>query len=160
MVRARPVDHADRHRVIEAARAGARRIEVADAVDHLVVRQMTVAEDHEVGPLPRDRPLHRFAQVVRTGEDVRDENRFPPGDLQPFAVVHISADERDRGDFTQRVEDVIPADVAGVDDRLGAAERLESFRPDQAVRVGDDADQPQMDAFFAQTLFWYFSLNA
>jgi hypothetical protein len=57
---------------------------------------------------------------------------------RPFVVV--ASDGRDRGDVPQGIQNLRPADVAGMNDSLDAGERSESLRPKQPVGIGNEPD--------------------
>ncbi len=87
--------------------------------------------------------INVFVHKLRP-KDVRQQNpqvaNVHARDLVTVGVVVVAADERDRRDLAQRVDDMIAADVAGVKDRIDTCQRLQRFRTDQTVRVGDDAN--------------------
>jgi len=134
MVRALFFDHAHHDRQLESSWTGAAWVEQKDAVDHFIVRLVAVTEHDDVNRLPQQ----------LGSKDVR-EKKSAAGDgharnFVTIIIIIIPADERHRRDRAQRVEDVIAADVAGMEDRVHARQRLQRFRANQAVRVGDDAD--------------------
>jgi len=134
MVRAVSFDHAHHDRQLESSWTGAARIEQKNSVDHFIVRLVAVTEHDDVD---------RFLQQLGS-KDVR-EKKSPAGDgdarnFVTVAIIIIPANERHRRDGAQRVQDVMAADVAGVEDRIHARQRLQRFRANQTVRVGDDAD--------------------
>ena len=59
----------------------------------------------------------------------------------PGGCVHISANGMDGGDFGELIQDIWIADVAGMDDDLDALEGFEGFGAEEAVGVGEDADE-------------------
>jgi hypothetical protein len=61
-------------------------------------------------------------------------------DVGPAGGVDIAADSNDRGDLAESVENFGTADVAGVDDEIGAAQGVESGIAKQAVSIGDQGD--------------------
>ncbi len=127
-------DDSDCDRQFKAPWACAARIEQKNPVDHFIVRPVAVTEHDDV-----DRLLQQLGP-----KDVR-EKESPARDRQArnfvtIIIIIIPANERHRRDGAQRVKDVIAADVAGVEDRVHARQRLQRFRTDQSVRVGDDAD--------------------
>ena len=54
--------------------------------------------------------------------------------------VHIAAHRKNRRNRAKPIEDRALAHVAGVDDQVRSAQRIERLRPQQAVGIGDDAD--------------------
>ena len=134
MVRAFSFDHSDHDRQLESSRPGARRIEQKHAVDNLVARLMTVSEHDDVSVL-----LEELRSI-----NVRQENSLAAdghaNDVVTIGIVVVAADEGDRRDLTERFDDVLAADVAGVQDRIDALQRSQSFGTNQTVRIGDDSD--------------------
>ena len=155
---------------IESTRSGAGRIEVADPVDHLVVRKVTVTEDDEIRRRFRERRPNRGARLAGAWKDVREKKPQPsdrePNNLQTVRVVIVAANEADRRDLLERGDDVLSADVPGVHDGIDTAESFDRFGPDQSFFICDDANSmlaasgarrpllahPQIDAFFAQVV--------
>src|SRR5262245_21624707 len=68
--------------------------------------------------------------------DVRSERQL----CGPRALVVVSANRERGSDVTQVIEHLCATDVAGVDDEIGPAERLERLRPKKAVRIRDHPD--------------------
>jgi hypothetical protein len=95
---------------------------------------MTVAEHDDVRLL-----LEQLGSI-----DVRQKDSLitdgHANDVVAIGIIVVAADERDRRDLTERFEDVLAADVAGMQNRIDALQRRERFRSNQTVRVGDDAD--------------------
>ena len=56
-------------------------------------------------------------------------------------VVDIAANGGEGSDVPQRIENVVVADVAGMQDMGAAGEGLHGFRPQESVRIGDDANR-------------------
>jgi len=134
MVRAVSFDHAHHDRQLESSWTGAARIEQKDAADHFIVRLVAVTEHDNV-----DRFLKQLGS-----KDVR-EKKSAAGDgharnFVTIAIIIIPANERHRRDGAQRVEDMMAADVAGVQDCVDSRQRLQRLRANQSVRVGNDAD--------------------
>jgi hypothetical protein len=80
--------------------------------------------------------------------------RRPKGDAHDVgAVAHVvvAFDVRHRRDPFERADDRHLADVTGVHDGVGAAQRRERLGAQESMRVGDDAHYKryaQIDAFF------------
>jgi DNA-binding transcriptional ArsR family regulator len=74
-----------------------------------------------------------LACVYRQRQRIR--HRFRPG-----VAITSTANRDQRGDRGQRLQHFRLTDVAGVDSQLGAFQRRESLRPQQAVRVGNQTD--------------------
>ena len=87
--------------------------------------------------------MSRSVEGVDEVEEVAAElDSFGGGELGAGAVgVDVAADGGDGGDLAEGVEDVGVADVAGVEDVVDAAERGEGFGAEEAVGVGEDADE-------------------
>ena len=128
MRRAAVFDNADRHRIVEPARPGAGGIEVANAVDDLVVRQVAVAEDDDVGRLRAERVDDAPVRFPRARQDVRQQNAQAADggayDVHPVAIVVVAFDVRQRRERAQFRKHMRAADVAGVHDRLHSAQRF------------------------------------
>lgn len=60
---------------------------------------------------------------------------------RPRAFVDIAANRSDRGNFGKFLENLWPTDVSGMNDVIRTAQGSERCRAQQAVGVGDDADQ-------------------
>ncbi len=69
-----------------------------------------------------------------------DEVGFGQG-AGPGLGVDVAADCGDRGNLFEGGEDFGGADVAGVEDAVGAREGGEGFGAEQAVGVGDEAEE-------------------
>ena len=137
----------DGDRIVEAPRPGARRIEVPDAADALVVRQVAVAEEHHVGRLAAQLRRHLGAHPARAIEDVHEEEAEPiEGDARALAgaaateAVDVAGAGRDLCQRAQLAEHLLAADVAAVKDVVDAAKDLQHLRAQEPVSVGDDAD--------------------
>ena len=59
------------------------------------------------------------------------------GSARPRSGVDVAADCGYGRDLRERLEDFWSADVAGVEDAVGSAQRFDGLGPQQAVRVGD-----------------------
>src|SRR5690349_3020178 len=92
----------------------------------------------------RQQPLWRWAaQLVSVADvDAKTADRSFDGLLQPGIIGWISVSEYgiDWGDGRELLENAV-AHVAGVKDQLDALENGEHIRPNEAVRVGDQADE-------------------
>jgi len=77
-------------------------------------------------------------------KNVRQKNSLiadgQASDVVAIGIIVVAANEGDRRDLTERFDDVLAADVAGMENRIDALQRRECLRANQAVRVGDDAD--------------------
>lgn len=130
---------AQRHRQLEPTRSRTSRIDEQRRTAAFDQRLMRMAgHDHvDTGKLLRnigyvvdemnrciaDMKRQRFRQVV-----------------DPRARVVVAANRGDGRKFVECVEDSGIADIAGVNDVLGAAQRIERLRAHEVVGIGDDAD--------------------
>jgi hypothetical protein len=60
--------------------------------------------------------------------------------LGPVPFVDIAADGRDRGQGAEGLEDGSRADIPCVYDQVRPLKRLDGFRPQESVGIGDQAD--------------------
>ena len=134
MVRAFSFDDPDHDRQLESPRTGARGIEQQHAVDDFVARLVTVAEYDDVDV---------FGEQLGS-KDVREKNspaaNFHASDLVAVGIIVVAEDEGDRRDLAQRFDDMLAADIAGMQNRIDALQRRKRFGTNQAVRIRDDAD--------------------
>ena len=111
-------------------------------------RLVRVAEDDHPRP---GRSAFRAAPLERVRADERAvveqehgraaEVEQPALGQQPRpAAVDVAAHGDHGRELAELLEHVAAADVARVQDHVGARERLDRLRPDEAVRVGDDPD--------------------
>lgn len=56
------------------------------------------------------------------------------------AAIDVAADGRHRGDLAKGFKDVVLADVAGVEDVVGASEGCECLRSEETMGIRDDAN--------------------
>src|SRR5262249_2581221 len=61
--------------------------------------------------------------------------------IRPILDVDIATHREYRRELTQAREDLRPADIAGVNDKLSAGKRIQSFCAQQAVSIGDNTDE-------------------
>lgn len=134
MVRAFSFDHADHHRKFESTRPGAGGIEKEHAVDFFIARLMTMPEHDDIDVFLEQR---RSIDVRQKNSLIADRHT---NDVVAIGIIVVAADEGDRRNLAERLDDVIAANVAGVENRIDTLERGERLGPDQAVRIGDDAD--------------------
>ena len=95
------------------------------------------------GGVTRDRRIDvEIANVVQQVNAVRAyADRFGQRQIaRPCIVVVVSADRMGRRDFTETLQHLRRADVAGMEDEVTTTQRSERFFPDEAMRVGDDAN--------------------
>ena len=58
----------------------------------------------------------------------------------PASLVDIPADDMKGRNRAEPIDHLGFADVAGMDNHVGPAKRIERLRPQQAMRIRDDAD--------------------
>jgi hypothetical protein len=58
----------------------------------------------------------------------------------PASLVDIPADDMNGRNFAEPIDHLGFADIAGVDNHVRPAKHIEGFRPQQAMRIRDDAD--------------------
>ena len=141
------LEDSDRNGIVESPRPGAGGIEVADAVDQLVVRQVAVAEDDHVRRITPQLGADLGPGAMRPIEDVREEElhavQHHASGLSRIAAaksVDVPGDRGHRRQLTQRRQHVLSADVSAVEDVVDAAQSRDGLRAEKAVRVRDDAD--------------------
>ena len=102
---------------------------------------MGVAADHNVN-LSRDWIEIQVVDVVNDVDNCRSGlkhlRRWKA--RRPRRSVDVAFDCPDRCNRTKLFEDRRIADIAGVDDEVGAAQGIHSLRPEQAVGVRNYAD--------------------
>ena len=134
MVRAFSFDHADHHRQLESPRTRTGRIEEQHTADDLIARLMTVPKHDDVDIL--------LEQLLP--KNVRQKNSPSAdghaNDVVAICIIIVAAHERDRRDRAERFDDVIAADVAGMQDGIDTLQCCQRLGTNQTVRVGDDAD--------------------
>lgn len=120
---------------------------------------MTVPRDHhaESGSLGLQIQLRQIVQDVnrRTAEfdyfGLRES-------ASPGALIDVAANRRERRDCYQGFENFGITDIAGMNNVVRAAQGLNRFRPEQAVRIRNDADKngsPQL--FRVLPISWFIS---
>jgi hypothetical protein len=125
----------------ESAGAGAAGVDVQDTGAKLVGWHVAVAADDgsEAGGRGVEVELVDVVKDVEDGVLDFDDLGFRQA-LCPGVSVDIAADCGDRGDGCERLENVWSADVARMNDAVGAAESFKSFGSQKAVSVGDQTD--------------------
>ena len=59
----------------------------------------------------------------------------------PVVLIDIAPHRQDRGDFFQGRQDLRAADIPGMDDEFHALQGRDRLGPQQAVGIGNDADE-------------------
>ena len=137
---------------LEPPRSRAARIEIQHAVPRLLLRNVTVArDDHaECCSLRLQIKLRQIVEHVDTeAADLDHLGLMQPA--RPRAFVDVPANRCDGRNLRQFVENLRSTDIAGVNDVLRNAQRLERLRTKQPVGIGDDADENDISK-----LFWRF----
>src|SRR2546430_2401330 len=135
---------------VEAAGAGASRIENQPAVPLLLLRLVTVTGNDRADPR-RARVKTQLRHVVQhVQEHAPDlENLSGRKLLGPRAAIVVATNGRHRRDRAEPLQHVRRADVPGVDDRVDAPERYDRLRSQSPVSVGDDAHRSHARAAHA-----------
>ncbi len=141
------LEQADRRRIVEAPRSGARRIEEPRLAALFVVRQVRVAEHHDIRRLLAQGAGNLGAKAPGPVENV-SEKELQAAERNPGKFACVSAAEtidvpghgRHRCERAQLEQDVGVADVAGVQDVIDTVENVEHGGSQYTMRVGDDAD--------------------
>jgi hypothetical protein len=130
---------------IESPRARSSRIDdetVVRGPEHQPPVRVTVHED--VARVPGEQQLRPgaadFVAVAHMDCEPAHAKRALSGETRVLPVIDISRDGFDRGDLRQLPEDLLTADVARVDDEIDTRHRGPQLRPEEAVRVRDEAD--------------------
>ena len=138
------LEDSNRSRIVEATRTRTRRIEVADPIHNLVVREVAVAEDHDIGGLARERVDNVPLRLGWPRKNVRDEKTHAAErdarNVVAAPVVDVAFDVGHRRDPAQRAEYLFTANVTRMDDVVDARENVDHARMKHAMRVADQAD--------------------
>jgi hypothetical protein len=132
----------DGDRQVEALWTSAAGVDVQDAIMPVGFGFVSVTADNDVeaGGFRVEVELFKIVQDVD-----RDILKFDDcGERKgrgPGFGVHVAANGEDGCDGFELVEDGGVADVACVNDSLGAFERGERFGAEQTVGIGDDAEE-------------------
>jgi hypothetical protein len=137
----RDVDRRKRDGQPEAPPARASWIQVEHAVDRVDLRHMGVAGDDDVDAACDRIDLLRLQIVQNVDQPSRKTNEFGVGiGNGPVAGIHVSSDRGNRGDAAKSVDDVRTPDVAAMNDVIDAGQATFRLRPQQAMRIGNNAD--------------------
>ncbi len=113
---------------------------------------MAVTEHHHLRVNPVDLPLHRPGQSVGMAQDMDHED----GDAEklqpslrmklwgPLAFIDVSAHRADGRQGLEPPQDVEASQIACVQDVINAGEKLDNFRVQQPVGVGNDASNRRL----------------
>jgi len=122
--------------------AGAAGVEVEDAVFGLDVGGMGVAEDDRGQACGPGGEVQGVEFVQDIEEEAADFHYPVLGQISgPGATIGVAPDRVHWGDLGQVGQDLGVADVAGVDDELDASQGGDGLGAQQAVGVGDNADE-------------------
>jgi hypothetical protein len=130
------------HWQFESPRPRAARIQVKHSIAHLLFGNVTVAADH-------NRESSRFGLEVQLLQIMQhiDGNTAQLNHLSfrqlatPGRFIDVSTHGGDGTNRGKLLEDIGRADIPGMNDVLGPAQRFDCLRAQQAMRVGDDADE-------------------
>lgn len=148
---------AQAYRQLEASRTGAAGVEIEHSSTDFLLRNMAVAADHDgkSGGLRLDIELREIVQHM--DENAGYFEHFGPGQLLcPCSFVNVPAYRGDWGNCRKNFNYFGRADVSSVDDVIRAAQSFDCFGAQQAVGIGDDADQdrtPQVLGLSAVLVF-------
>jgi hypothetical protein len=136
----RDVERRKRDRQPETPPARASGIQVEHTADRIDLRHMGMAGDDDVNA-NRDGIDPQGIEVVQDkNRSVGKSHEFGIGVFAgPVAYIHVSPDCGNRRDPAKLGDDVGASDIAAVNDVIHAGQATFRFRPQQAVRVGDDA---------------------
>jgi hypothetical protein len=132
----------DGDRQAEALWTGAARIDVEDAIMPVGFEFVSVAadDDLEAGAFRVQVELRKIVQDVDRDilefDDCRERKARGPG-----LGVHVAANSENGCYGFELVENGRTADVACVNDSLGAFERAQSLGAEETVGIGDDAEE-------------------
>ena len=103
---------------------------------------MAVAGDHR-SKSGSFRLQIKLPQIVEhVNQDSAELNNFRlEQSPSPSAFVHVAANGRQRSNSGEFLENLRRAHISGMNDVIRAAQRRHGLRPEQAMRVGDDADK-------------------
>ena len=136
------------HRQLEPSRPRAPRIKVQHPVAPLLFRHMAVAIDHYLEPSGFRFQIEPRQIVQHIDGDFPDLDDFRCWQLaRPCSLINVSANRRDRAKSCEFLENLRIAYVSGMNNALGPTQRFQRFRTQQAVRVGDDANQDGSSQF-------------
>lgn len=116
---------------IESFRAGAARIEEQRTSPMTGIRLMTVSEDNNIRHVFFDKPLLRRTQLFDGRELMAHEENALVDDRQTLVgkthrvAIVVAADGNDGCDFLQRPNQLVVADIAGMDDMADAGEEFQ-----------------------------------
>src|SRR5689334_3560399 len=139
-----PVDdqpsHADRQ--LEPPRPRASGIEVKHAVTRLLLGHVAVPINHrlESRSLRLEIELRKIVQHVNGNPADLDHFRLPQL-ASPCCLIHVAANGGHGSNRCKLIENSRIAHIAAVNDLLRSAQCFEGFRPQQTMRIRDDADE-------------------
>lgn len=131
----------NRDRQLEPPRPRAARIEIKNAISHLLPRDVAVPRDHgrEAGSFRLQIQLPNIVQHIN--RDAADLENVSFGQCAgPGSFVDVAADCRELRNCPQLIENLGLANIPGVDDVVRAVQGLHRLGTKQAVRVGNDAN--------------------
>src|SRR5213594_3782927 len=85
-------------------------------------------------------------ELLTLVQDIEEKVTYPDNLSErnirsPRLLVVVSSHRERRGDLTEPLDHLRAADVAGMDDDIGALEASDSLWSKQTVRIGDDAHE-------------------
>jgi hypothetical protein len=137
----RDIEGRERDRQLEAPRTGASGIKAEHAVNGIDLRDVGVSRYDHIN-------TDRYRIDAKRVKIMQDEDR-PLGEPDafglgiitgPIARVHVASDRGHRRDAAERRDDLGSADIATMNDMIDALKKALGLGPQQAMRVGYDAD--------------------
>lgn len=130
-----------RDRQFEAPASGTAGIQVEQAVYGVDLRHVGVAGNNDIDALSYGIDLQGVEVVQNVEQPSGEPHELGFGKFGgPLARIRVSSDRRDGGNSPQRGDDLGIADVAAVNDMVDMGQHAKSLRPEQTVRIRDDAD--------------------
>ena len=143
----------DGHRQPKSSRPGAARIEIQHAILRFLLGHMGMPVNHN----RKSRRLRfqiKLVQIVQhVDRDAADFEHIRGRNLaRPGLAIHVAANRGDRRNLCQLFQNGRIADVAGMNDVVGAAQSGKSLRTKQAVGIGNDADDEHLQVHMLRAL--------
>ena len=153
-MRAVDFEHADRNGKGKAPRPCASWIEI----EHAFVAARAVIDSRLVGVAADDDIDSGSNGIKIEFIQIVDEIEVLSGELDKIGcrqlrrascAIDVAANRCDRRELAKSIENGRIADVTRVENMIAAAQRIQSFRPQQTVCVGDHADAHRSSAYLS-----------
>ena len=106
---------------------------------------MSMTEDKDIRRVPGEQLFRGGASDLVAVADVNGQPLQFEGEvrlqIRIAATVRVSVNGLNGGDDAQLVENALSPDIPGMEYQRDAIQCVEQFRPDEAVRIGDEADE-------------------